>query len=99
MTKGEANTFHEYVNIVMEEELESNKCMFVDNGAHQAMVQELGDLIVGDDVYQFDSETLETDLYLGNQLNDVFGGLAVTNTLYGFKNGSRSSFTDDEAGD
>jgi hypothetical protein len=37
MTKGEANTFHEYVNRVMEEELESNKCMFVDSGAHQAM--------------------------------------------------------------
>jgi hypothetical protein len=48
MTKGEANTFHEYVNKVMEEELESNKCMFVDSGAHQAMAQELGDLIVGD---------------------------------------------------
>jgi hypothetical protein len=51
MTKGEANTFHEYVNIVMEEELESNECMFVESGAHQAMVQELGDLIVGDDVF------------------------------------------------
>jgi hypothetical protein len=32
-------------------------------------------------------------------LNDVFGGLAVANTLYGFENGSRSSFTNDEAGD
>jgi hypothetical protein len=51
MTKGEANTFHEYVNNVLEEELESNKCVFVESDAHQTMAQELGDLIVGDDVF------------------------------------------------
>ncbi len=99
MTKRKANIFLEHVNNVMEEELESNECMFVESGAHQTMEQELGDLIVGDDVFQFDSETLEKDLYLGNQLNDVFGCLVVANTLYGLKNGSRSSFTNDEVSD
>jgi hypothetical protein len=51
MTKRKANIFLEHVNNVMEEELESNECMFVESGAHQTMEQELGDLIVGDDVF------------------------------------------------
>jgi hypothetical protein len=99
MTEGEANTFHEYVNSFLEEEPESNKCMFLESSAYQAMAQELGDLIAGDDASQFDSETLEKDLYSNDWLNDILDGPVVDDILDGLKNGSRSSFTNDEAGD
>jgi hypothetical protein len=98
MTEGEANTFHEYVNSFVEEEPESNKCMFLESSAYQAMAQEVGDLIAGDDASQFDIETLEKALYSDDWLNDILGGPVVADILDGLKNGSRNSFTNDEAG-
>jgi hypothetical protein len=70
-----------------------------ESSAYQAMAQELGDLIAGDDASQFDSETLEKDLYSDDWLNDILSGPVVADISDRLKDGSRSSFADDEAGD
>ncbi|KAH8953861.1 hypothetical protein BDL97_08G049500 [Sphagnum fallax] len=70
-----------------------------ESSVYEAMVQELGDLIAGDDASQFDSETLEKDLYSDDWLNDILGGPVVADISDGLKDGSRSSFADDETGD
>ncbi len=70
-----------------------------ESSAYQAMAQELGDLIAGDDASRFDSETVEKGLYSDDWLNDILGGPVVGDISDGLNDGSRSSFADDEAGD
>ncbi len=70
-----------------------------ESSAYQAMAQELGDLIAGDDASLFDSETVEKGLYSDDWLNDILGGPVVGDISDGLNDGSRSSFADDEAGD
>jgi hypothetical protein len=100
MTEEEANTLEEYVNSFVDEEQESKKCMFVESSAYQAMAQELGDVIAGDDASRFDSETLDKVLYSDDWLNHILSNPVVADVLDGLKkDGSRTSFANDEAGD
>ncbi len=72
------NTFYSYLNDLMDDEPEENKCMFVQASAFQAMAKELGDLIGDHDSpttpYSDHSRSSEKDPEVERWLEDVLSG-------------------------
>ncbi|CAK9278045.1 unnamed protein product [Sphagnum jensenii] len=72
------NTFYSYLNDLMDDEPEENKCMFVQASAFQAMAKELGDLIGDHDSpttpYSDHSRSSEKDPEIERWLEGVLSG-------------------------
>jgi hypothetical protein len=71
------NTFYSYLNDLMDDEPEENKCMFVQASAFQAMAKELGDLIGDHDsptTYSDHSRSSEKDPEVERWLEDILSG-------------------------
>jgi hypothetical protein len=65
--------FYNYLNSLLDEEPEHNKCMFVECSAYQAMAKELGDLIGDDSSLQSDTKSSEKE-DLDRWLEEITGG-------------------------
>jgi hypothetical protein len=65
--------FYNYLNSLLDEEPEHNKCMFVECSAYQAMAKELGDLIGDDSSLQSDTKSSDKE-DLDRWLDEITGG-------------------------
>ncbi len=70
--EGRSIPFYHYLNSLLDEEPEHNKCMFVECSAYQAMAKELGDLI-GDDSLQSDTKSSDKE-DLDRWFDEITGG-------------------------
>jgi hypothetical protein len=71
--EGKNIPFYHYLNSLLDEEPEHNKCMFVECSAYQAMAKELGDLIGDDSSVQSDTKSSDKE-DLDRWLDEITGG-------------------------
>jgi len=96
--EGRTIPFYHYLNNLLDEEPEHNKCMFVECSAYQAMAKELGDLIENDSSLQPDTQSSDKE-DLDRWLDEITGGPLPDEVPPDGLEHSYDSFTSDEGCD